>query len=294
MAKKEDLSKYFEQANEEFASTFNVFDPSQADLLFPQWNGEYEVRFLPLTTKEMVLHDYFRPVGMHWNIVTSSDGDNQSRRPLVCPRFTKRVMVDEDGTVTAHKDTECPICDSINTLIAEGKATARDFSGQDSPTLRKTYMIRALLLSFEESKGGNKKKPPEFKDLPVQKIIQMPVSLAKKIKDKLNSKYLGGPDVLFNPEKGKRIILRRTDDGQVSYDFDILDSWPIPEEFLNDEEFIPIDRVIPNDSADSIRAVLNENRHNHPELARIACSLSTKALPASDGSDDLDAELAKY
>jgi hypothetical protein len=282
MAKKDNFS-WMQDATKELESTFSSFDAATADLLVLKWNGEYEIRFLPLTEDQ--IHDYFRPVGFHWNLVADTE---EFARPVACPRFTKRVFNSDDG-FTILKDQECPVCDSINTLIAEGKATARDFRGQDSVALRKVYFIRGILIGFDPKPG--QKNIPEFKDLPMQKIIQIPVSLAKKIKAKIDSKHLGGPATFFDPDHGKRILISRIDDGQVSYEFDILDEDPIPEEFREVEDYIPIDRTIPGDTADSIRQIMSENRHEYPELAKIALSETVKVLPASDGADDIDDQL---
>jgi hypothetical protein len=275
------LDKTMDNLDESLAT----FDVSTAPLLIPRWNADYLSRFL-LPRDE---YDVLRPVGIHWNVVPPQEGVTPF---VVCPRFTTRIVDTKKGKPVVLTNQECPICNAIDALVAEGKAKRSDFGGRNGIALQKKFLARILLLAFEPERG--QKEVPVFKDLPLQKIIQLPAKLTGNIRKLLNSQFSGGQKAFFHPEQGKSWVINRSDSGQVEYTISPHEVFPVPEEFMDTNNFISLDAQIQDSDADSIRELLAQDEGYWPELTAVALSLegSYKSLPPSDGSDDLDSKLA--
>jgi hypothetical protein len=201
------------------------FDSASANELSLNWNGEYLFRFLPVLDPEK-FSDWLTPRGFHWNVWPSGDPDNPYTY-IGCPEFTYGEF--------------CPVCHAINTMVRERDARFADFGYNGSGIMvRKQNLSRVLLLEVNNlTKGKGKKNPPEWAegDLPAIKVIPFPQKVVSDIfaaQENPRIKFIK----LTHPKIGRTIQIIRDDtqsDPKNIYQFNVLDEYPIPDEFLTDE-----------------------------------------------------------
>lgn len=217
------IPDWLDERNKEIDESLISYDPAKDILLNPRWDGVYKFRILPVSKKG----DWLRQVGHHWNVFPTTDANPVSI--VGCPRFTYGL--------------DCPICGAIDKAIAERKNQWSDFTGQKGIICAQRMLIRILLLEFTPSE--REKKPPKFTDLPQIKIFSIPArTVGKEIRLASQDEDYGF-ESLTHPEKGKIIKCTKDDELLGKWKLQILKEFPIPEEFLDPNEWPAIEIGLP-------------------------------------------------
>jgi hypothetical protein len=240
---------------EELDDIFTTYDPTTDTLLIPKWEGEYKVRILPVLSADEFLRQY----GQHWNVFPSESDKGFS--VVGCPKFTH--------------GQDCPICDAINKAVSERKVKIDVFKGGEggkgNMLVKRQALLRVLLLDF--TPDPKVKKPPKFTDLPQLKVISLPLSMAKALKSKLQDKDIGAKNII-DPVAGKVWKLKKSEGIDGWWDDNLLDPWPIPEEFLESDDWPEVDAFLPVETTDDIMQLIEKfSRNIHPIIANNALSI---------------------
>jgi hypothetical protein len=240
---------------EELDDIFTTYDPTTDTLLIPRWEGEYKLRVLPVLAPDEFLRQY----GQHWNVFPS-DAD-KGFSVVGCPKFTH-----------GH---DCPICDAINKAVSERKVKLEAFKGGEggkgNMLVKRQALLRVLLTEF--TPDPKVKKPPKFTDLPQLKVISLPLSMAKALKAKLQDKDIGAKNVI-DPVVGKIWKLKKNESIDGWWDDNLLDPWPIPEEFLESDDWPEVDAFLPQESTEDILQLINRfHRNIHPVIANYTLAI---------------------
>ena len=235
-ARKEEI----EQNKGGMDSTLNTY-------LSCRWQGVYTVRLLP--TLDSRGRDWMVQSGRHYNVFPNDENDNIVAPG--CPQFTY--------------GEDCPICFAINKQIATRGMKFSDFSGKDSMLTYKRYLVRVLLLDFEP--GPKEDDAVEFTELPAIKVMALPYKVQQTLTNKLADRRRYGPEALLHPERGKAISIEKNSQLQGWWDVDILPkSEPIPEEFLNTDEWPRIEDFLPEEHTEQLMNMVLKQHHDIPEL----------------------------
>lgn len=217
---------WFEEREAELDDAMRGRDVTQDTVLKMSWNGWYKVRAVPVVDKR----DYLRPKGEHWNVFPTGD----PKRPASqhgCPAVN---FQDEEGQIA-----DCPICNGVTWALANRKATFDDFSGKGGIALQKKYLLRVELVAVKLLPGAaGTDAPPVFKDLPQLKILEVPKTVAKWIREQVADEDIGW-NTIFHPYLGRAIKITR-DDTQAGKDMYkcqlMLEPSEVSAEFLDVEE----------------------------------------------------------
>lgn len=262
----EDYS-WLEERTQELADKFVTYDPNTAIELDPRWYGIYRVRMLPVRNPK----EFLVPYGVHWNVIPGTEDNPYTQ--LGCPKFSHNQY--------------CPICDAIDTAIAEKRAKVDHFKGADgknSIMVQRRFLIRCLLLDFEPGDGNGKNKVPVFTDLPRLKIMKIPAIVAKKIQDMVNSRDFG-PGKFMHPVEGRALKIEKNSKIQNYWDINmLLDPCPVPEEFLTKEaveQWPDISRYLPDTTAEQITEEIDKYKRNvHPIIVNHVLSIDAGPVKA--------------
>ena len=254
---------------EEVEGSLQTYDPNTSIVLNPRWYGVYKIRILPIPPENR--SDWARQFAHHWNLVP---GDEDARVVVGCPRFTY--------------GKECPVCSAIDRAIAEKKAKIEVFKGgkdgKGNMLAQKKFFVRVLLLDYKNN--GEEKKPPKFKDLPQLKVMALGAKIIKGLNLKLKDVDDFGPKALLHPVVGKVIKLTKSEKIDMYWDFDVLDSYPIPKEFLEPAEWPVIADYLPDTTTEEIIQITEKHARNmNPLLVNnilaIEAGPSQKQIPVA-------------
>lgn len=253
----EDYS-WMEDRIAELDEKFTTFDPNTEIALDPQWYGIYRVRVLPVINKA----DFLVPFGVHWNVIPGTEDKPYTQ--FGCPQFSHNRY--------------CPVCDAINTAIAERRAKLDNFKGADgknSITVQRRFLMRVLLLDFEPGDGNGKKKVPVFTNLPQLKIMKIPSLVANDIRSKADPQNKDfGPKKILSPKEGRILRIEKSTKLQNYWKLDVMDPMEVPEEFMNPEAYPDIQLYLPDTTAAQISELIEKNQRNvHPIIANHVLSI---------------------
>lgn len=239
----------------ELDDIFTTYDPTTDTLLIPRWEGEYKLRILPVLSPDEFLRQY----GQHWNVFPSDSDKGFS--VVGCPKFTY--------------GRDCPICDAISKAVSERKVKIDEFKGGEggkgNMLVKRQALLRVLLTEF--TPDPKVKKPPKFMDLPQLKVISLPLSMAKALKAKIEDKDIGAKNVI-DPKVGKIWKLKKNESIDGWWDDNLLDPWPIPEEFLESDGWPEIDAFLPTETTDDLLALISRFQRNiHPIIANYSLAI---------------------
>ena len=228
---------------EEVEDSLQTYDPNTSIVLNPRWYGVYKIRLLPVLQQ----NDWARQFAHHWNLVP---GDEDAKVVVGCPRFTY--------------GRECPVCSAVDKALAEKKAKIDEFKGgkdgRGNILAQKKFFVRVLLLDYKNN--GEEKKPPKFKDLPQLKVMALGAKIIKELNMKLKDVDDYGPKALLHPVMGKVIKLTKSEKIDMYWSSDVLDSYAIPEEFLEPDEWPVITDYLPDTTAEDIIAITEKHSRN--------------------------------
>jgi hypothetical protein len=250
-----------EERERQLDEAMRSFDVSRSVVLPMNWNGTYTFRILPLFD----MSDWLVPYGYHWNVFPTGDPKKPASKDG-CPRLGYY-----DPEIEEVRFGQCYVCDAIDRALAEKKAKWDDFSNEKGIMVQKKFYLRILLLEVELEGKKGKPNPPVFDDLPAIKILEVPISAAKVLRQRMADEKRFGFQRLTHPKDGLVICLTRNDEleGAKMYDPAVLpESYEIPEEFLGfdgDSYFQPdtwpnIDIFIPQTSPGEMLAKIEKHQ----------------------------------
>jgi hypothetical protein len=269
----EDQSWVEERSKEIEKEMASSFDSATSIFLMPRWDGVYDIRLLPIAKGRY--NEWLMPFGQHWGVIPSADGE--PKLPVGCPKV--------------NFGDPCPICDSIEKLVAEGHRKTADFSmSGNGLSVNRRVLVRGLLIDFEPADSSKKNAPKfDFSEGPLMRIFALPSgTVGKELNSKLQNPRFG-LEAILSPKTGKIISIEKSPKIRNYWSTDLTKEYPLDEKWLQVDEWPDMVKFIPKTSTEDLLKLIAENERRL-DVDIVNCALSidagvTKQIPESTGEE---------